>query len=211
MIAENHTDMGYPCEAKVEPEGNRGARSGVSLELAGKDGAGSLLAKVLERDNLNRAYKRVKKNRGAAGVDGITTDELFDYLKAHGKELAESVKLGKYTPKPVRRVEIPKPDGGTRELGVPTVVDRVIQLAIAQVLEPIFEPGFSDSSYGFRPGRNAQQGMTKAREYYDEGYICVVDIDLAKYFDTINHDLLINMLREKVQDEEPNEPDPQVP
>jgi group II intron reverse transcriptase/maturase len=202
MIAENHTDMGCPREARVEPEGNRGARSGASLERTAKDGAGSLLAKVLDRDNLNRAYKRVKKNGGAAGVDGMTTAELFDYLKAHGKELAESVKLGQYTPQPVRRVEIPKPDGGTRELGIPAVTDRVIQLAIAQVLEPIFEPGFSDSSYGFRPGRNARQAMTKAREYCDEGYICVVDIDLAKYFDTINHDLLINMLREKARDEQ---------
>jgi retron-type reverse transcriptase len=105
-----------------------------------------LFAKVLDRDNLNRAYKRVKKNGGAPGVDGMTTDDLLDFLKLHGNELVVSIGLGKYTPRPVRRVEIPKPDGGIRELGVPTVGDRLIQLAIAQVLEPIFEPGFSDGS-----------------------------------------------------------------
>jgi group II intron reverse transcriptase/maturase len=150
---------------------------------------------------LNRAYKRVKKNGGAPGVDGMAADGLLEYLKSKGRELIASISLGNYKPRPVRRVEIPKPGGWTRELGVPTVVDRVIQLAIAQVVEPIFEPEFSDGSYGFRPGRNAHQAIRKARGYYDEGYSYVVDIDLAKYFDTINHDLLINMLREKVNDE----------
>jgi group II intron reverse transcriptase/maturase len=164
-------------------------------------GEESLLWKVLARNNLNRAYKRVKKNGGAPGVDGMTCGELLEYLRAHGNELIAAISDGTYRPRPVKRVQIPKPDGGMRQLGMPTVVDRVIQLAIAQVLEPIFEPEFSESSYGFRPGRNAHQAIRKAREYYEAGYKYVVDIDLAKYFDTVNHDLLINMLRIKVKDE----------
>jgi group II intron reverse transcriptase/maturase len=201
-IAENRGDnAGCSCECRLETESIRRARSDVSLERTEGNGAGSLLAKVLDRNNLNRAYKRVKENRGAAGIDGMTVDELLDFLKAHGGELVVSISLGGYEPRPVRRVEIPKPDGGTRELGVPTVVDRVIQLAIAQVLEPIFEPEFSDGSYGFRPGRSAHQAIRASREYYDEGYTQVVDIDLAKYFDTINHDLLSYMMCEKVKDE----------
>jgi group II intron reverse transcriptase/maturase len=199
--AENRGKSGCPCEGRLETESVRGAQSGVSLQRCDEDGAESLLVKVLDRSNLNRAYKRVRDNGGAPGIDGMTTDELFKYLKEHGVELIASISLGKYRPQPVRRVEIPKPDGGKRQLGIPTVVDRVIQLAIAQVLEPIFEPEFSDGSYGFRPGRSAHQAIRKARKYYDEGYNRVVDIDLAKYFDTINHDLLINMLREKVKDE----------
>jgi group II intron reverse transcriptase/maturase len=199
--AENRNEAGCSREDRLETESNRGVRSGGSLERTEENGAVSLLAYVLARENLNRAYARVKKNGGAPGIDGMTTDELLEYLKSNGVELVTSISQGRYRPQPVRRVEILKPDGGIRELGVPTVVDRVIQLAIAQALEPIFEPEFSDGSYGFRPGRNAHQAIRKTREYYDEGYTEVVDIDLAKYFDTINHDLLINMLREKVKDE----------
>jgi len=150
---------------------------------------------------MNLAYKRVKKNGGAPGVDGMTVDELLPYLKEHGGELVKLIALGVYQPRPVKRIEIPKPDGGTRRLGIPTVVDRVIQLAIAQVLEMIFEPEFSDSSFGFRPGRSAHQAIRRARACCDVGYTSVVDIDLEKYFDTVNHDLLIGMLREKVKDE----------
>jgi group II intron reverse transcriptase/maturase len=201
MKAENRNEAGCTCEGRLETENDRVARSGASLGRTEGNGAVSLLAKALEGENLNRAYKRVKKNGGAPGIDGMTTGELLEYLRENGKELIESISLGTYKPRPVRRVEILKPDGGIRELGLPTVVDRVIQLAIAQVLEPIFEPEFSGGSYGFRPGHNAHQAIRKAREYYDEGYTEVVDIDLAKYFDTINHDLLINMLREKVRDE----------
>lgn len=201
MRADNHTEVGWPREDRLETEGIAGARSGASLQRAEESGAGSLLSKVLDRKNLNRAFERVKANRGAPGIDGMTVDELLPFLKAHGGELVVSISLGSYKPQPVKRVEIPKLDGGKRQLGIPTVVDRVIQLAIAQVLEPIFEAGFSDSSYGFRPNRNAHQAIRRARAYYDEGYTCVVDIDLEKYFDTVNHDLLIDMLREKVKDE----------
>jgi group II intron reverse transcriptase/maturase len=184
----------------VEPESSKGVRSVAIRESEEKDGAENLLVRVLRRDNLNAAFKRVKSNKGAAGVDGMTVDEMLPYLAEHGEELVESIWCGKYRPNPVRRVEIPKPDGGVRLLGVPTVIDRMVQQALVQVLQPIFDPTFSENSYGFRPGRSAQQAMKKAKEYYEQGYTRVVDIDLAKYFDTVNHDLLLGMLREKVKD-----------
>ncbi|WP_312811531.1 group II intron reverse transcriptase/maturase [Sedimentibacter sp.] len=183
----------------VETESNKRVRSAVALETEEKNGA-ELLEDILHRNNLNAAWKKVKDNKGAAGIDGMSVDEMLPYLKEHREELLESIRGGFYKPKPVRRVEISKPDGGVRMLGVPTVIDRMIQQAIAQVLEPIFEKTFSDNSYGFRPGRNAHQAIKQARRYYDEGYTRVVDIDLAKYFDTVNHDLLMDMLREQVRD-----------
>lgn len=189
----------YSCEGMVETKSNKRVRSAVALETAEKNGTG-LLERILHRDNLNAAWRKVKDNKGAAGIDGMTVDEMLPYLKEHREELLESIRGGWYKPKPVKRVEIPKPDGGTRLLGVPTVIDRMVQQAIAQVLEPIFEQTFSDYSYGFRPGRNAHQAIKQAKEYYDEGYTRVVDIDLAKYFDTVNHDLLMDMLREQVKD-----------
>lgn len=189
----------YTCEGMVETESNKRVRSAVVLETAEKNGT-DLLEDILNRNNLNAAWKKVKDNKGAAGIDGMRVEEMLPYLKEHREELLESIRGGWYKPKPVRRVEIPKPDGGVRLLGVPTVIDRMIQQAIAQVLEPIFEKTFSDNSYGFRPGRNAHQAIKQARKYYDEGYTCVVDIDLAKYFDTVNHDLLMDMLREQVRD-----------
>lgn len=185
----------------MEPERSRGARSVSSPETAEGNGAEALLERVIDRDNLNRAFKRVKQNGGAAGVDGMKVDEMLPYLQTNREELLQSIRRGWYKPKPVRRVEIPKPDGGVRNLGVPTVVDRMIQQALVQVLQPIFEETFSDTSYGFRPGRSARQAIKQATEYYDQGYTHVVDIDLAKYFDTVNHDLLIDMVREQVKDE----------
>ena len=185
----------------MEAESNKGARSIASPETAEKDGAESLLERVLHRDNLIAAYKRLKQNSGTAGVDGMTVDEMLPYLKEHKEELLASIRGGRFRPQPVRRVEIPKPDGGVRLLGVPTVIDRMIQQALVQILQPIFEPTFSDSSFGFRRMRNAQQAMKRAKEYYEQGYKHVVDIDLAKYFDTVNHDLLIGMVREQVKNE----------
>lgn len=150
---------------------------------------------------MNKAYLKVKGNGGSAGIDGMTVDEMLPYLKEHREELLTALRNGKYKPKAVRRVEIPKPDGGKRKLGVPTVIDRMIQQAIVQVLQPIYEPLFSDNSYGFRPKRSAHQAISKALEYYNEGFKQVVDLDLAKYFDTVNHDILIDMLREQIKDE----------
>ena len=192
---------GYPCEGMVEPESNKGVPSVASLEPGGEDGAENLMEKLLHRDNLNAAYKRVKQNKGAAGVDGMTVEELMPYLEENKEELLEELRSGKYEPQPVRRVEIPKPDGGVRLLGVPTVIDRMIQQALVQILQPIFEPTFSDNSFGFRPKRNAGQAIKRSKEYYEQGYKHAVDIDMEKYFDTVNHDILIDMVREQVKDE----------
>ena len=160
-----------------------------------------LLDKILERDNLNRAYKRVKANKGAPGVDGMTIEEALPWLKEHKVELLERIRKGHYTPSPVRRVEIPKPDGGMRKLGIPTVVDRIIQQAIAQKLTPIYEPKFSKGSYGYRPGRSAKDAVLKIKEYAEQGYTRAVVLDLSKYFDTLNHVILLNILRRDVKDE----------
>ena len=163
------TKVGCPCEGMLETNSNKGACSITEFEGLGKDGAGNLLERILDRNNLNQAYLRVKRNGGAAGIDGMTVDEMLPYLREHREELLEELYAGKYKPKAVRRVEIPKPDGGKRMLGVPTVIDRMLQQAIVQVLQPIFEPTFSENSYGFRPKRRAGQAIQKAVEYYDEG------------------------------------------
>jgi group II intron reverse transcriptase/maturase len=199
--AQKTATAGCRYEGKLETESSSGARSIPALETAAKDGAGSLLEKVLHRDNLNAAYQRVKRNGGSPGIDGMTVEEMLPYLKEHKEELLASLRGSWYQPKPVKQVQIPKPDGGIRNLGVPTVIDRMIQQGLVQVLTPMFEAGFSESSYGFRPGRSAQQAVKKAEEYYKQGYVKVVDIDLAKYFDTVNHDILIRKVREVVKDE----------
>ena len=164
-------------------------------------GEPGLLEAILDRENLNRAYKRVKANKGAPGADGMTVEEALPWLKENGKELTESIRAGKYKPTPVRRKEIPKPDGGARKLGIPTVRDRIIQQAIAQQLMPIYEPLFSEGSYGYRPGRSAQDAIYKIRGYAEEGYEWAVLLDLSKYFDTLNHEKLLNLLRIEVKDE----------
>lgn len=193
--------VGCTCEGMVETESSKRACSIAALETERKDGAECLLERILSRNNLNQAYLKVKRNGGAAGIDKMTVEEMLPYLKEHREELLEKLYSGKYKPKAVRRVEIPKPDGGKRMLGVPTVIDRMLQQAIVQVLQPIFEPTFSENSYGFRPKRRAGQAIQKAVEYYDEGYRHVVDLDLAKYFDTVNHDILMDMIRAEVKDE----------
>lgn len=193
--------VGCPCEGMLETKSSKGACSTALTETDRKDGAENLLERILDRNNLNQAYLKVKRNGGSAGVDGMTVEEMLPYLKEHREELLEALRNERYKPKAVRRVEIPKPDGGKRMLGVPTVIDRMIQQAIVQVLQPMYEPLFSESSYGFRLKRSAQQAMKQALEYYNEGYTQVVDLDLAKYFDTVNHEILIGMLREQVKDE----------
>ena len=160
-----------------------------------------LLERILDRENLNRAYKRVKANKGAPGVDGMTVEEALPWLKEHGKELTDSIRSGKFKPDPVRRKEIPKPDGGVRKLGIPSVKDRVIQQAIAQMLTPIYEPLFTEGSFGYRPGRSAQDAIYRIRGCADEGYEWAVLLDLSKYFDTLNHEKLLNLLRREVKDE----------
>ena len=161
----------------------------------------NLLEKILNRDNLNNAYKRVKANKGAPGVDGMTVEAALPWLKEHGKELTESIRQGKYKPDPVRRKEIPKPDGGVRKLGIPSVKDRIVQQAIAQVLTPIYEPLFMEGSYGYRPGRSGQDAIFKIRGYAEEGYEWAVLQDLSKYFDTLNHEKLLHLLRREIKDE----------
>ena len=183
----------------AEHEEYAGAQSAGVREGKEADGA-DLLERILSRDNLNRAYKRVRANKGAPGIDGMTVEDALPWLQQHRQELLESIRAGKYKPQPVRRKEIPKPDGGVRQLGIPTVIDRVIQQAIAQQLTPIFEPLFIDGSYGYRPNRSAQQAIQKVKEYAEQGYTTAVEIDLSKYFDTLNHELLMNMVREEVKD-----------
>ncbi|MGH8864160.1 MAG: group II intron reverse transcriptase/maturase [Burkholderiales bacterium] len=159
-----------------------------------------LLQAVLDSDNLRQAWKRVKANKGAPGIDGVTIEDFPAYLREHWPALRAQINHGRYQPQAVRRVEIPKPDGGKRVLGIPTVMDRVIQQAIAQVLTPIFDPSFSASSFGFRPGCNAHQAIRQVRSCVLDGYPIAVDIDLAKFFDTVNHDLLMNLLGRTIGD-----------
>lgn len=199
MKAEYLEDKGCLQRDNAEHDEYAGAQSIDNWETEESDGA-DLLERILSRDNLNRAYKRVKANKGAPGIDGMTVEDAPSWLREHREELLESIRSGKYKPQPVRRKEIPKPDGGIRQLGIPTVVDRVIQQAIAQQLTPIFEPLFSENSFGYRPGRSAQMAIQKVKEYAEQGYKYAVLIDLSKYFDTLNHELLMNMVREQVQD-----------
>lgn len=159
-----------------------------------------LLEQILSRDNLNRAYKQVVRNKGADGIDGMQVDELLPFLKENKNELTQSLRDGKYRPKPVRRVEIPKENGKTRKLGIPTVVDRLIQQAIYQVLSPIFEKQFSGNSFGFRPKRSAHDALRRCQTNITDGYRYVVDMDLEKYFDTVNQSKLIQTLSETIKD-----------
>lgn len=159
----------------------------------------TLLNELLSDDNLKIAKQRIKKNKGASGIDGMEVKELDEYLSKHLDEIKEQIRNKKYSPKPVKRVEIPKPDGGVRNLGVPTVVDRFVQQAIAQVLTPIYEPKFSESSYGFRPNRCCEMAILKALEFMNDGYQWVVDIDLEKFFDNVNHDKMISLIMKDVK------------
>jgi RNA-directed DNA polymerase len=159
-----------------------------------------LMEEVCRPDNLNAAYRRVKANKGAPGADGMTIDDLSSWIAQHKQGFIDSLLDGSYQPQPVRGVQIPKPGGGVRQLGIPTVIDRLVQQAILQVLERLLDPTFSDSSYGFRPGRGAHDALKKAREYVAEGRVIVVDVDLEKFFDRVNHDLLMARLARRVAD-----------
>ena len=159
-----------------------------------------LLEMILSPTNLNKAYKQVKSNKGSGGVDGLGIEDLLGYLRNHKDELLESIIKGKYKPNPVRRVEIPKEGRNTRQLGIPTVVDRVIQQGIAQILCPIYEPLFSNNSYGFRPKRSAHDALQQCQTYITAGYKYTVDMDLEKYFDTVSHSKLIEVLSRTIKD-----------
>jgi len=159
-----------------------------------------LLEKVLSKDNMNLAYKQVYKNKGASGVDGVTVEELYAYIKKHKEEILWQIRNRKYKPQPVKRVLIPKENGKMRKLGIPCVIDRVIQQAIVQVLTPIYEEIFSDNSYGFRPNRSCEMAVIKALEIFNDGYDWIVDIDLQSFFDEVNQDKLIGIVRRTIKD-----------
>ncbi len=159
-----------------------------------------LMEEILSKDNLNQAYLQVVRNKGTSGIDEMTCEEVKEYLKVHGNEIRNQILSRKYQPLPVRRVEIPKPNGGIRKLGVPTVVDRIIQQAMVQKLSPIFEPSFSEYSYGFRPNRRCQNAIDRALELINQGYEWIVDLDLEKFFDNVPHDKLIRLVDRQVND-----------
>ena len=159
-----------------------------------------MLEYILTPDNLNRAYRQVKANKGSGGIDKMDVEHLLPYLRSHKVEIVESLLDGKFRPNPVRRVEIPKDGGKMRQLGIPTVVDRVIQQAIAQVLGLVYEPKFSDGSYGFRPGRSAHQALRRAQEIINDGYKYCIDLDLEKFFDTVNQSKLVQLLSDTIKD-----------
>ena len=187
--------------APPTPSGEGAPAAGTHRALKQDEGTTQdLLQAVLSRDNLVRAWKRVKSNKGAPGIDGVTVEDFPAHARQHWPAQREQIEGGRYRPQAVRRVEIPKPDGGKRLLGIPTVTDRVVQQAIAQVLTPIFDPTFLDSSFGFRPGRNAHQAIRQVQATVTDGRNIAVDIDLAKFFDTVNHDVLMHLLRRTIAD-----------
>lgn len=193
-------------EVEVELQGKQGVQSKtLALTKAERENDGlvntsNLLERILSRENMLKALKRVVANKGSHGVDGMRVDELRPFLIAKWPTIKQKLLAGKYQPSPVRRVEIPKPDGGIRLLGIPTVLDRLIQQAITQELNKIYDPTFSDSSYGFRPNRSAKDAIIKAKEYINAGYRWVVDMDLEKFFDKVNHDILMDRLSKKIED-----------
>jgi len=190
-------------ENRVKPEGKEGGLRDVPAqdkEAIREDPVSSLMAQVVSHGNMQAALRRVEQNKGAPGVDQMTVKQLRPYLMKHWSSLKQSLLDGTYQPRPVKRVEIPKPSGGDRLLGIPTVVDRLIQQALLQALTPLFDPSFSDASYGFRPGRRGHDAVRTARQYVRDGWAWVVDIDLEKFFDKVNHDILMSRVARRVDD-----------
>ena len=199
-----HQKSGKPERAE---RGQGEALPGIGRDEAGlaqhePEGLGrtDLLTQVVARANMVRAWKRVKANRGSAGVDGLTIEATIEYLKTEWPRIREELQTGTYRPQPLRRVQIPKSGGKKRELGIPTVIDRLIQQALLQVLQPLIDPTFSKSSYGFRPGRRAHDAVLQAQHYVQEGYRIVVDVDLEQFFDRVNHDVLMDRLAKRIDD-----------
>src|SRR5664280_3303144 len=184
-----------PTASMQGTESSAGKRGSESPAIAEQ-----LMEEVCGRENCKQALKRVKANKGSAGVDGMTVQQLPEYLKQHWPVIREQLLSGTYEPQPVRRVEIPKPDGGVRKLGIPTVLDRFLQQAVMQVLQGKWDRTFSDHSYGFRPGRSAHQAVEQAQQYIAEGYRWVVDLDLEKFFDRVNHEKLMSQVARRVGD-----------
>src|SRR3954463_7586867 len=198
---KNQLELAFQDESRSEAP--RVSREGTE-SFAAKCGTESLamgeqlMEEICERENCKQALARVKANKGSAGVDGMTVHELPEFLKQHWPAIREQLLSGTYQPQPVRRVEIPKPDGGVRKLGIPTVLDRMIQQAVMQVLQGSWDSTFSESSYGFRPGRSAHQAVARAQRYIAEGYGWCVDLDLEKFFDRVNHDKLMGQVAKRV-------------
>jgi group II intron reverse transcriptase/maturase len=193
--------MELPLEGRGEaPSVERSGEAGPVVQGDGRSGVGDLMEKVVERENCLLALKRVRGNRGSAGIDGMRVEELPEYLRGNWERIRAELLAGSYRPTAVRRHEIPKSGGGVRQLGIPTVLDRFIQQAILQVLQPIFDPMFSEHSYGFRPGRSAHQAVCQAQRYVQSGRRWVVDVDLEKFFDRVNHDVLMGRLAKRVED-----------
>lgn len=184
---------------EAEPESGRDEARPARREAEGL-GQADLLKRALARANLVAAWKRVKANRGSAGADGLDIEATAEHLKTHWPRIREELQMGRYRPQPVRRVQIPKSGGGMRELGIPTVTDRLIQQALLQVLQPLIDPTFSESSYGFRPGRRAHDAVLQAQRHVQDGYGVVVDVDLEKFFDRVNHDVLMERLAKRIGD-----------
>ena len=201
MTSQRKRLQSYLKGRGLEVQESDGARAMAVQNAWGGLNAPDLMDRVLDRSNFDEAVRRVVANRGAPGVDGMSASELPVFVEHHWDGIYSDLRTGRYKPFPVRRVEIQKPDGGVRDLGVPTVLDRAVQQAIAQALAPIYESKFSDRSYGFRPGRNAHQALAELRQDYADGCEWAVDIDLSKYFDTLNHELLMNILRRDIHDE----------
>jgi RNA-directed DNA polymerase len=200
---KNQQQLAFQFAAGSEaPWGERERTEALRVRREAEDPAGNqrLMEEVCEQENLREALKRVRDNKGSPGIDGMTVDQLPEYLKQHWPAKRAQLLSGTYEPKPVKRVEIPKPDGGVRKLGIPTVLDRFVQQAVQQVLQKQWDPTFSERSYGFRPGRSAQQAVAQAQKYMAEGYGWCVDFDLEKFFDRVNHDKLMGQIAKRVED-----------
>ncbi len=202
--SEMHQKFGKPGRVRagrdeVEPDAGRDESRPAQQEAEGL-GQANLLTQALARGNMVLAWKRVKSNKGSAGVDGLSIDETVEYLKTHWPQIRDDLQAGRYRPQPVRRMQISKSGGGMRELGIPTVTDRLIQQALLQILQPLIDPTFSEYSYGFRPGRRAHSAVLQAQHYVHEGFRVVVDVDLERFFDRVNHDVLMDRLSKRIID-----------